>query len=67
MNKTLYGKLRGQLAENGITQTELANELNINMATLSKKMNGISPWQLHETYYLISKFPSLTIEDFIKA
>jgi transcriptional regulator with XRE-family HTH domain len=35
-----YSKLRGRMAERGVTQAQLAEKIGINKATLSVKLNG---------------------------
>ena len=35
-----YSKLRGKMAERGVTQAQLAEKIGINKCTLNVKMNG---------------------------
>lgn len=48
-------KLRTLMAENGITQSRLAEKLKMGASTLSRKLNGTAPWYYHECM-LVSKF-----------
>lgn len=41
-------KIRGRLAEMGLTQYRLAEMLHISAATLSAKMNGLRPFDAEE-------------------
>ena len=41
MNKTLAERIKNLIEENGVTQKELANKINVTEATLSRNLNGI--------------------------
>lgn len=44
----MYDKLKGLMKENHITQTELAEVLNITVSTLNFKLNGKSDFTIKE-------------------
>lgn len=48
-------KLRALMAENGITQSRLAEKLKMGVSTLNRKLNGTAPWYYHECV-LVSKY-----------
>ena len=43
-----YNKLRGRIRENGLTQEEVAKQINVNPATLSLKLNNASEFTQSE-------------------
>lgn len=55
-----FGKLKGRLAEAGMTQSELADSLGMSRATLSMKMNGKREFTLAELRIIVKL---LNIED----
>ena len=44
----MYNKLKGLMAENNITQKDLAEELELNPSTLNFKINGKNEFTLTE-------------------
>ena len=54
MATRLFRKLRGAIAAAGTTCREISEELGINPATLSAKMNGKQPFTLWEAYQILS-------------
>lgn len=57
----MYKRLKGAMAEKGITQSKLAEQLNISLTTLNFKLNGKSEFTLSEAKELSSIF-SIPIE-----
>ena len=49
----LFGKLRGKMAEVGITQSALANSMGLSRASLSLKMNGKREFTLTELKIIV--------------
>ncbi|MEE3451844.1 MAG: DUF739 family protein [Acutalibacteraceae bacterium] len=43
-----YNKLRGRIRETGLTQEEVAKQINVNPATLSLKLNNASEFTQSE-------------------
>jgi len=43
-------KLRAELALIGLKEYQFAKEIGLHRVTLSKRMHGISEWQLNEVY-----------------
>lgn len=43
-----YNKLRGRIRENGLTQEEVAKQINVNPTTLSLKLNNASEFTQSE-------------------
>ena len=64
-NRELYhdlvnrDKIRGLLAENKITQNDLAKELDITAQALSNKLNSYVDFTEHETYSLYKKWGAI--------
>ena len=48
-----FGKLRGRMAETGITQNALAKSLGMSRSTLSLKMNGKREFTLTELQIIV--------------
>ena len=44
----MYNKLKGAMAENNITQTQLASRLKMSLSTLNFKINGKSDFTIRE-------------------
>ena len=57
--RTNYAKLRGKLAEAGMTQRELAHAMSISINSLSRKINGASAFTVDEALK-ICKILSIT-------
>ena len=52
----LYKKLRGLMAENGDTQKDLGDVLNISSRSVSDRMTGRIPWSLDEMYSVMDRY-----------
>lgn len=52
----MYPKLKGLMAEKGITQSELAKIINVDPSTMSYKMNNKSEFTISEIKKIISYF-----------
>lgn len=49
----LFGKLRGKMVEEGITQSALAHSMGLSRATMSLKMNGKRDFTLTELKIIV--------------
>lgn len=56
-------KIRGRIVELGLTQKDLAEELNLAVATVSQKINNVRPMSLAEAY-TIARILEISDEDF---
>lgn len=56
-------KLKGRLREKGLTQTDIAKELNISQPTINQKLNNLRPMDLEEAEK-ISKILSINPGEF---
>lgn len=54
-NVVFFPKLRGRIAERGLTQTELAGKLELSIQGFNAKMNGRSVFNLSEIKKLIDE------------
>ena len=48
-----YAKLRGLLAEKEITVEDLAAELDLSPASVSKRLMGKESWRVHEMWWIM--------------
>jgi transcriptional regulator with XRE-family HTH domain len=48
-------KVKGAMVENGVTQEEMAEHLNISQSTFNQKINGISDFKLTEIKAIADK------------
>ena len=55
-----YGKLRGAMAEKGVSQAELAQLIGISLNSLNRKLNGRTDFTVKEASEIAS---ALDIED----
>lgn len=56
MGKVKFPNLAAELVRKGECQKSLASLLNLNQATISRKMNGISDWTIGEIETLCDYF-----------
>lgn len=63
MNRIPYNKLRGKIAEKGLTYKDLAEKTNIPVSTLSNKVNGITEFKTSE---IIKIADVLEIDDYME-
>lgn len=52
----VYKRLKGLMAEHGITIPELAKKMGISKSSLSRKINGHQTWYAHEMFFIIRYF-----------
>lgn len=51
-----FGKLRALLAENDMTQEELARVMNLGRNAISDRMRGVVEWNLQEIWFVLRYF-----------
>lgn len=63
LKKNKYPNLRAEMSRVGIKQTDIAKLLGVREATISKKMNGKSAFDINEAFLIKETFFSdLTID-----
>lgn len=52
----MYQNIKAEMARNNLTREKLAEEMNVCLPSLRKKIRGTIPWKSNEIDYLLSLF-----------